>query len=127
MRTFTARAPVVLPEIVAPGGAARWRIVDGRQVERSISAGAQWTPVIIDPSDLLTAGTATAPSVCWIVGRRGAVYLTTDGSRFVRLPFAETADLVSVTAVDDRTATVVAADGRSWQTVDQGRTWSVLP
>jgi hypothetical protein len=126
-RTFAARASAVLPDIVAPGGAARWRIVDGRQVERSTSAGAEWTPVIINPSDVLTAGTATSPSVCWIVGRRGAVYLTTDGSRFMRLPFPDAADLVSVTSVDDRTATVSAADGRSWQTVDQGRSWSVLP
>ncbi len=126
-RTFAARVSAVLPEIVAPGGAARWRIVNGRQVERSTSAGAEWMPVTIDPPDLLIAGAATSPSVCWIVGRRGAVYLTTDGSRFVRLPFPEPADLVSVAASDDRTVTVSSLDGRSWQTADQGRTWSVLP
>lgn len=84
-------------------------------------------PVTIDPPDLLLAGTATSPSVCWIVGRRGAVYLTTDGSLFVRLPFPEPVDLASVAASDDRTATVSSLDGRSWQTADQGRTWSLLP
>ena len=62
--------------------------------------------------------------MCWIVGRGGAVYLTTDGTRFMRLPFPEMVDLVAVTATDDRNAIVSAADGRSWQTTDQGRTWS---
>jgi hypothetical protein len=33
--------------------------------------------------------------------------------------------LISVTATDDRTAVVSAADGRSWQTSNQGLTWSV--
>ena len=124
--TFPARTVVMPLEIIAPGGAARWRIVKGRQVERSTS-GTEWTPAVIDSSDDLTTGAALSPSICWIIGRGGAVYLTTDGTRFVRLPFPESADLVSVTALDDRTARVSAADGRSWQTADQGRTWSVLP
>jgi hypothetical protein len=51
------------------------------------------------------------------------VYLTTDGVRFERLPFPETVDLVSVVALDERTANVSTADGRSWRTLDQGRTW----
>ena len=50
--------------------------------------------------------------MCWIVGRGGAVYLTTDGARFVRLPFPEMVDLVAITATDDRNAIVSAADGR---------------
>ncbi len=123
-QAFAARAAAAPGEIVAPGGAARWRIVDGRQVERSTSAGGDWVPLNVDSPDVLASGAALSPSVCWIVGRRGAVYLTTDGMRFERLPFPEMADLVSVTAVDDRTATVSSVDGRLWRTVDQGRTWS---
>ena len=120
-----ARAAVALPlEILAPGGSVRWRIVNGRQVERSTSAGADWMPATIDSTSILTAGTAPSSTVCWIIGRNGAVYFTTEGSRFVRLPFPETVDLVAIAAPDDRTATVSAADGRSWRTVDQGRTWS---
>jgi hypothetical protein len=125
-RTFAARATAAPLEIVAPGGVARWRIVNGQQIERTTSAGADWTPVAIDSPEVLTSGAARSSSVCWIVGRRGAVYLTTDGLRFVRLPFPETIDLVSVMAADDRTATVSAADGRSWQTIDRGITWSAL-
>jgi hypothetical protein len=125
-RTVAARASAAPLEIVAPGGAARWRIVNGQQIERTTSAGVEWTPVEIDTPEVLTSGAALSPSVCWIVGRRGAVYVTTDGVRFERLPFPEAADLVAVTALDDRTATISTADGKSWRTVDQGRTWSAV-
>jgi photosystem II stability/assembly factor-like uncharacterized protein len=81
-------------------------------------------PVQIEASDGLTIGAAPSSSVCWIVGRRGAVFLTTDGTRFRRLPFPETIDLVSVAATGDRIATITSADGRSWQTTDQGATWA---
>jgi putative zinc finger protein len=117
------REEVALPEIVAPGGTARWRIVGGQRIERAPGAGGRWAPASIDVSDLLTAGAAPSASVCWIVGRRGAVYVTTDGMRFVRVPFPEMSDLVAVTATDERTAVVSSADGRSWTTADQGRTW----
>jgi len=112
-------------EIVAPGGSARWRIVGGQQVEWSTSAATEWGPTAIESPDVLTAGASPSPSVCWIVGRRGAVYVTTDGARFMRVPFPEMADLVNVTANDDRTATVSSADGRSWNTTDQGKSWSL--
>jgi hypothetical protein len=111
-------------EIVAPGGSARWRIVSGQQVEWSTSTTTEWGPAAIESPDILTAGTAPSASVCWIVGRRGAVYVTTDGPRFTRVPFPEMADLVAVTATDDRSAIVSASDGRSWATSDQGRTWT---
>jgi photosystem II stability/assembly factor-like uncharacterized protein len=97
--------------------------VSGRRIERSTSAGTTWTAADIASPETLTAGAASSSSVCWIVGRRGAVYLTTDGVRFERLPFPETVDLVSVVALDERTANVSTADGRSWRTLDQGRTW----
>jgi hypothetical protein len=71
---------------------------------------------------MLTTGMAPSSSVCWIVGRGGAVFLTTDGARFTRLPFPEMVDLVSISATD-QTATVSTADGRSWTTTDQGQTW----
>jgi photosystem II stability/assembly factor-like uncharacterized protein len=72
----------------------------------------------------LTAGTAPAPSICWIVGRGGAVYLTTDGSRFTRIAFPEPLDLISITATDDQRATVTSSDGRTFTTADRGMTWT---
>lgn len=123
-RAATLREEIALSEIVVPGGTARWRIVGGRRIERAPGPGREWAPASIDASDPLTAGTAPSATVCWIVGRRGAVYVTTDGMRFVRVPFPEMSDLVSVAATDERRATVSSADGRSWTTADQGQTWS---
>jgi len=117
---FTAPA-----EIRAPNSANRWRIVDGgRRVERSINSGTQWETASLSAPGVLTTGMSPAPSISWIVGRAGAVYVTTDGLRFVRVMFPESIDLVSVTATDARHATVMAADGRSFRTEDGGMTWS---
>jgi photosystem II stability/assembly factor-like uncharacterized protein len=96
----------------------------GRQLERSTSGGSQWETASLSSPGVMTAGMSPASSVCWIVGRAGAVYVTTDGLRFVRVMFPESIDLVSVTATDDRHATVMSADGRSFRTDDQGMTWT---
>jgi hypothetical protein len=112
-------------QIVSSDGSARWRIVNGQQVERSTDAGAQWNPVAISSPDRLNAAAAPSATVCWIVGARGAVYLTTDGARFTRVPFTELADLTSIFATDALSATVTSADGRSWRTTDQGKTWAI--
>ena len=61
--------------------------------------------------------------MCWLVGRTGAIYVTTDGLRFIRVPFRERTDFVSIQATDGRRATVVTIDGRTMRTDDQGATW----
>jgi photosystem II stability/assembly factor-like uncharacterized protein len=125
--TVSVASESAAPEIEIPAPGARWRIRAGRQVERSTSNGASWDAVAIPaPVPELTAGSAVSPTVCWLVGRGGAVYFTTDGVQFVRVSFPETADLVAVRATDERSATVTAADGRSWRTADQGRLWTAL-
>jgi len=121
-----ARSRAFAPnEIVAPDSTSRWRILPDR-VDWSTSAGAQWQPASLDSSAALTAGVAPSPTVCWLVGRAGSVYLATDGRRFTRLPFPESIDLIEVRATDARTATVTSADGRSWRTSDQGSSWTPL-
>jgi hypothetical protein len=112
-------------EIRSPNSANRWRIVDGgRRIERSTGGGTQWEMASLSAPAVLTAGVSPAPSICWIVGRAGAVYVTTDGLRFIRVMFPEPIDLVSVAATDDRHATVMSADGRTFRTEDGGMTWS---
>jgi photosystem II stability/assembly factor-like uncharacterized protein len=65
-----------------------------------------------------------SPSVCWLVGPGGLVLITTDeGLSWRRVPFPVVTDLVSVRATNDRTATVVASDGRTFVTSDGGRNW----
>ena len=120
----TFRQVVAALEIVSPNPLNRWRITGGRQVEHTTDGGARWAAVTLPSTGPLTAGTSPAPSICWIVGRTAAIFLTTDGSRFVRIPFSEPLDLISVTATDDQRATVTSSDGRTFTTADRGMTWT---
>ena len=50
--------------------------------------------------------------------------LTTDGERWTLLPFPLAVDLVAVEATSARIATVTTRDGRRFETLDAGLTWS---
>jgi photosystem II stability/assembly factor-like uncharacterized protein len=115
------------PVIVSSNPARQWRIVPGGPggaVQRSTDGGSTWQTQMTGVSVTLAAGASPTPSVCWLVGPAGTVVLSTDGSSWRRLGFPEVADLVSVTATDDKTATVTAADGRLFSTADGGLTWA---
>jgi photosystem II stability/assembly factor-like uncharacterized protein len=120
-----AAESTVAPLLIAsPEPSSRWRITAGRSVEHSADGGTTWTAQAV-PSDLvLLAGAAPSASVCWIVGRAGAVLLTTDARTWQRLPFPERLDLTAIHATDGRSATVQTADGNTFQTADGGQTWS---
>lgn len=76
------------------------------------------------PGIEVTHQSAPSDSVCWFVGRAGLVLLTTDaGATFTRVDLAEPLDIASVSATDERHATVSTADGRRFRTEDGGRTW----
>ena len=110
-----SRLPATIP--------ARWRLLSDGRVERSTNAGATWRPVAIDTPVPLTGGSSPSDLVCWLIGPNGVVLLSTDGARFTRLPFPEPATLVSITAVNDRAATVLTSDGRTFVTGDGGGSW----
>ena len=112
-------------DVVAPDASARWRVVDGRTVQRSFDAGATWAnQYTAEDGVMLTAGAAPTSTVCWLVGRGGAIVLTTDGRDWRRVKFPEPVDLTAVTSTDARTATVTTANGRRFLTTDGGRNWS---
>ena len=111
-------------EVVSPDPMTRWRVIGAGRVERSTNGGAQWEPAALPEAATLTGGSSPAPSICWLVGRTGAMYVTTDGLRFVRVPFRERTDFISIQAIDGRRATVVTTDGRTMRTEDQGATWT---
>ncbi len=122
-----AEAPRLLP---FAGGIARWR-VNGARLERS-APGARdgndgsWTPVALAPGvepSQLTAG-STAGGATWLVGRNGLVLVAEGSNNFTRMRAPAAADLVSVTAVDARRATVVATGGQAFVTTDAGQTWT---
>ena len=114
----------VVAEIVSPDPSSRWRIGASGLIQYSANNGASWETLSSGVSTDLTAGTAPSKSVCWVVGRGGAVLLTIDGRRWRRLAFPQAVDLMAVEAVDDRAATVTAADGRKFRTADAGSSWN---
>lgn len=111
------------PLIVSQEARVRWRILGGGDVERSADAGRTWQRQSTGVAVALTAGSAPSAEVCWLVGPAGTIVLTADGHTWQRIMFAAAPDFVRVEAVDALTATVIAADGRSFITGDGGRTW----
>jgi putative zinc finger protein len=118
-----AREQPAIIEIASPDPMIRWRVVGTGRVEHSTNGGARWQPATLPESATLIAGSSPSASICWLVGRAGAIYVTTDGLRFVRVPFTDRTDFVSIRATDGRHATVVTIDGRTMRTEDQGVTW----
>ncbi len=108
----------------APGGGVLWRFGPGGRLLRSADGGESWQPQASGAAADLLAGAALSPAVCWIVGSAGTVLLTTDGERWRSLPFPLTVDLVAVEASGASAAIVTARDGRRFETLDAGRTWS---
>ena len=106
--------------------ATRWRVlVDGR-VERSLTGGATWDAIALDPATRVTGGVAPSPMVCWLIGAGGTVLRTTDRLHFERLAFPETVDLVIVQATSELVATVITRDSRAFATADGGTSWRLL-
>jgi hypothetical protein len=108
--------------ITSPDSRYRWRVLTDT-IEHSQDGGRTWIPVRLLAGDTITAGFAPGGATCWLAGERGVVLLATDGTNFTRLPFPERVDLTSITATDARRATVTTADGRTFETTDNGRNW----
>ena len=116
--------------IVSPMPNSRWRIVPGRpiaSVERSFDGGLTWQTQELGGSVTLAAGGSPSPLVCWLVGPRGLVLLSTDGRVWHRVGFPEGINLVSVQPTDEKGATVTASDGRAFSTTDGGLSWAPVP
>lgn len=110
--------------IVSSNASSQWRILANGAVQHSTDSGLTWAVQQTGVSVMLTAGASPAPEICWLVGPRGIVLLSTDGRSWRRVAFPETADLASVRATDDKSATVSTSDGRAFSTTDGGRTWT---
>jgi hypothetical protein len=104
-------------------GSTRWRVTIPGAVQRSTDAGLRWESQPTGERAVLLSGAAPSATVCWLVGRAGVVLLSSDGRSWRRVPFPEAADLVSVSAVDEKNATVTAASGRRFTTTDGGVSW----
>ena len=122
-KAMAARATPPIVEIVSSNPGSRWRIVGAGTVQHSTDGGSTWHLQQTGVAVPLTAGISPSPSVCWLVGPAGIVLLTTDAQSWRRITFPEMADLLSVSATDDKTATITTTDGRTFRTTDGGQTW----
>lgn len=112
-------APV---EIVAPDAIRRWRAV-ATGIEYSADRGVTWIPVRAVGTEVITGGKAVSGTICWLIGRAGAVLITVDGMTFAKVDLPVRVDVASIAATDARSAVVTTADGRTFRTDDSGRNW----
>jgi photosystem II stability/assembly factor-like uncharacterized protein len=109
-------------KIAAP---ARWRIGPGGTVQR-LDEGGSWQTESTGASVKIAAVSTPSPTVCWVAGERGTVLVTIDGHSWQTVGSPATSDLVSIRATDDKTATVMSADGRTFSTADRGASWTAV-
>jgi hypothetical protein len=114
-----------VPKVFAsPDSDAWWRLPGAGVVEFSPNAGQTWQGKLLDANAQLLAGAAPGGKVFWIVGRAGAIYLTTNGTKWKTITPPVTADFVDISARDARFASVTTSDYRVFTTEDGGKTWT---
>jgi photosystem II stability/assembly factor-like uncharacterized protein len=126
-------APEFLASLKAPSGSTLWRAGKGGIIERSTGAGKIWVSQASPSQEDWLAGTAVSDTVCWLVGRNGAIARTVDGLHWERISppvqaagtDAKLPDWISITTRDAQTATITASDGRKFATADGGKTWQL--
>ncbi|MGE3707100.1 MAG: zf-HC2 domain-containing protein [Vicinamibacterales bacterium] len=131
-RAASPAAPQVRGLTLTTDAGLQWRVrvaPDAASADFSQDRGRSWAPVSMPAGVLrdIDAGIAAGGRVCWLVGRRGLVLLSTDGPSFRRVPFPVAIDLRAVEAADARAAVVVAGDGRRFATTDGGASWAAVP
>lgn len=112
-------------------GATLWRAGQGGAIERSTDAATTWAAQESPAKEDWLAGAAVSDTVCWLVGRNGAIGRTADGLRWETIappplaanPAGKFPDWVGVAAQSAGAATVTASDQRRYATQDGGKTW----
>jgi len=135
-RNFQALARLGVPgelpvQVKTPSGTVLWRAGLGGKIERSTDAGRTWMLQKSPLQEGWLAGAAASDTMCWIVGRNGAIARTTDGSHWKKIASPRLAvdssgkypDWISIAAASAQTATITASDQRRYVTQDGGKTW----
>jgi len=116
--------------IATPDPKVLWRIVAGTAVELSKDGGLTWKRQQLrsfEANPQIKVGYAPTAKICWLVGRDGVILLTRDAAHWVPIPPPVNTDFVGVTAQDNFSATITAADGRKFSTEDAGDHWNPAP
>ena len=108
--------------VLTPDASVRYHLVNGGFVSRTTDGGATWSGQLVSADAKLVAGSAPSAKVCWVVGNKGAIYRTTDGASWRKIPAPAQADLTSVDAKDASSATVTLTVGKKFSTSNGGKT-----
>ena len=114
-------APMVT--VSTPNPLVRWRVTPAGNIERTNDGGGSWSFQHDTGGTELGAGAAPSMLTCWLVGRGGAVFVTTDGSSWTRVGKPTDDDLAAIEATDGQSATVTAVSGQQFSTTDSGLSW----
>ena len=98
-------------------------LISGGFIARTTDGGATWNGQLVSPNAALAAGSAPSPTVCWVVGSKGAIYRTTDGMTWKKIHSPAQADFTAVSAKDASSATLTAAGGKKFSTTNNGKSW----
>ncbi len=109
-----------------PAPTVVWRIAPDGFVEHSTDSGATWEGTLIKAEGQFLAGSAPTANTCWVVGRGGAIFMTSDSNTWKKIPPPALVDLVAVSAASASSATVTASDGRKFATVNGGKKWQLV-
>lgn len=113
--------------IPTPVGKVFWRVAAAGLIQRSTDGGITWTIQTSGVVADLLSGSAPSETVCWVVGRSGTILRTIDaGQHWQKIESPVNAEISGVFAFSEQRATVTLA-GQSYQTLDGGQTWAVLP
>jgi photosystem II stability/assembly factor-like uncharacterized protein len=116
--------------IKAPSGKNVWRAGPNGSIEMSTDSGQSWHSQKSPMQEDWLAGSAASDRVCWLVGRNGAIALTTNGKHWKRIasptqpdPAGKLPNWTSISASSPQAATITASDQRRFTTQDGGETW----
>jgi hypothetical protein len=121
--TSAANMMSTIISIPTPDKQVVYRIVGAGLVERTTDGGATWQGQLVSQNADFTAGSAPSAKICWLVGRAGAIFRTSDGTNWKKIPPPAIVDLVGVNATDASTATVTSAGGKKYSTENAGKIW----
>jgi hypothetical protein len=109
--------------LVSPANhSAYWSLQNYGMIYRTVDHKT-WT---LQPTGVqadLLAGTATSGTVCWAVGRKGTILLTTDGMHWEQVKSPTTSDVIGITAASKDVATIFTLGGVNYSTFDGGSNW----
>ena len=121
------QATLALPrfELSSPGESAYWRVgIDGSIAWSE--DGDHWELQRQGDGVSIESGMATDAFVCWLVGAKGTILRSADGTTWSRVASPTTDNLIGVSVRNADVATITTSGGKRFQTTNGGRDWNLV-